>query len=199
MKTLTQKDGRHSKYFEIQEDGVFVKNIFAKEVNEYKVYFGDINEDETVFAKSKDLVLIGIVLIMLFNSILLTIIINNHYGYTYPSGMIVFGAAMAPSLIVAGLCNTEFRRENVKNIGASKPLSFFYRKKDMREVDLFISKIKEAKKQYFLKEYYKVDNIIPYQVQAGRIHWLYDNKYISESDAKFILDELESKRIIEGI
>ncbi|WP_326983716.1 hypothetical protein VUJ46_04005 [Chryseobacterium sp. MYb264] len=199
MKTLTQKDGRNSKYLEIQEDGVFVKNNFAKEVNEYKVYFGDINEDETVFRKSKDLVLIAIVLIMVFNSILLTIIINDHYGYTYPSGMIVFGVAMLPSLIVASICNTEFRRENVKNIGATKPLSFLYRKKDIQEVDLFISKIKDAKKQYFLKEYYKVDSILPYQVQMGRIHWLYDNRYINESDAKFIIDELESKRIIEGL
>jgi hypothetical protein len=199
MDTLTQKDGRNSKYFEIQEDGVFVRNNFAKEINEYKVYFGDINSDETVFRKSKDLVLIAITIIVLFNSILLTIVINEYYHFDYPAGMGVFGIAIIPSLIVTTLCNNEFRRENVKNLGASRPLAFLYRKKDTQEVDLFISKIKESKKAYFMKEYYKVDNIIPFDIQLARIHWLYEMKYISESDANFIIEEIDTRRIIKGL
>lgn len=198
MKTLAQKDGRNSKYFEIQEDGVFVKNNFAKEINQYKVYFGDINNDETVFRKSKDFVLIAITIVVLFNSIILTIVINGYYYFNYPAGMIVFGIAIIPSLIVTTICNSEFRRESTKNLGASRPLAFLYRKKDIQEVDLFISKIKESKKAYFMKEYYKVDNIIPFDVQLARIHWLYEMKYISESDANFIIEEIDTRRIIKG-
>ena len=56
----------------------------------------------------------------------------------------------------------------------------------------------EAKKDYFVKEYFKVDNLLPVDVQKGRIQWLYENKYVSEKDAKFILEELETKRIIGG-
>jgi hypothetical protein len=199
MNTLAQKDGRNSKCFEIQEDGVFVKNNFAKEINEYKVYFPDIQNDETVFRKKKDPVLIGIVISMIFNSILLTIVINETYQLSYSIGMIVFVTALIPSLIVTALCNNEFRRENSKSLTASKPLIFSYTKKEINEVDAFISNIKESKKQFFLKTYYKVDNLIPIPVQISRIHWLYENKYISESDAKFIIDELESKRILEGL
>lgn len=69
----------------------------------------------------------------------------------------------------------------------------------MAEVDLFIAEIKESKKNYFLKIYYKVDHLIPVHIQMSRIHWLYENRYITGSDAKFIIEQLESKRIIEGL
>lgn len=199
MNRLEQKDGRNKKYFEIQEDGVFVKTLFAKELNEYKVHFSDIQNDETVFRKSKDPVLIGIVISVILNSILLTIVINESYQLSYSSGMIVFFIAIAPSLIITALCNNEFRRENSKSIAAAKPLIFSYGKKQMADVDSFISKIKESRKEYYLKTYYKVDNLIPSQVQISRIHWLYENQYITESDAKFIIDEINSKRIIDGL
>jgi len=40
----------------------------------------------------------------------------------------------------------------------------------MAEVDLFIAEIKESKKNYFLKIYYKVDHLIPVHIQMSRIH-----------------------------
>ncbi|MGG5207762.1 hypothetical protein ACQWU4_02360 [Chryseobacterium sp. MIQD13] len=199
MKTLAQKDGRNTRYFEIKEDGVFVRTKLAKDFNEYKVHFTDIHDDESVFRKSKDLVLIAIVISAVFNSIMLTIIINESYQLSGSAGMIVFGIAMFPALIITGLCNNEFRIENVKNLAAAKPLIFSYTKKEMEEVDAFIAEIKNSKKDYYLKEYYKVDNLIPVHVQISRIHWLYENKYITESDAQFIIDELETKRIITGL
>jgi hypothetical protein len=199
MNILKQKNGRNSKYFEILEDGVLVKDNFAKEVQEYKVNFTDIQDDETVFRKSKDLVLLGIVISVVFNGIFLNIIINESFVLSGSMSMFVFALIMIPALVVVGLCNNEFRKENSKNLVAAKPIVFFYTKKDMVDVDLFISKIKESKRNYYLKNYYKVDNLIPVHVQISRIHWLYENKYISESDAHFIINELESKRIIEGL
>ena len=199
MNILKQKNGRNSKYFEILEDGVLVKDDFAKEVQEYTVYFTDIQDDEIVFRKSKDLVLLGIAVSVLVNSIFLNIIIKDSFDLSESMSVIVFAIVIIPALIVVGLCNNEFRKESSKNLVATKPIVFFYTKKDMIEVDLFISKIKESKKNYYLKTYYKVDNLIPVHVQIGRIHWLYENKYISESDAQFIINELESKRIIEGL
>jgi len=199
MNILKQKNGRNSKYFEILEDGVLVKNNFAKEVQEYRVYFTDIQDDEIVFRKAKDLVLLGIAVSVLFNGIFLNIIINDSFDLSGSMSVFVFALIMIPALVIVGLCNNEFRKESSKNLAATKPIVFFYTKKDMIEVDSFISKIKESKKNYYLKTYYKVDNLIPVQVQIGRIHWLYENKYISESDAEFIIDELENKRIIEGL
>ncbi|REC76410.1 hypothetical protein DRF60_13660 [Chryseobacterium elymi] len=199
MNSLAQKDGRNTRYFEIQEDGVFVRTKFAKELNEYKVHFTDIHDDESVFRKSKDLVLVAIAISVVFNSIMLTIIINENYQLSVSSGMIVFGIAMIPSLIVTTWCNNEFKAESSKNIAAAKPLIFSYAKKEMEEVDAFIAEIKKSKKEYYLREYYKVDNLIPTHTQIARIHWLYENKYITESDAQFIIDELETKRIINGL
>jgi hypothetical protein len=62
---------------------------------------------------------------------------------------------------------------------------------------MLIAEIKKCKRDYYLKEYYKVDNLIPIPTQIARIHWLYESKYISESDAQFIIDELETRRIIK--
>lgn len=199
MRTLSQKSGRNKIYFEIKEDGVFVKNGFIKELHEYKVHFADIYEDETVFRKKKDWVLVLIGISMAFNSILLTIVINQSYNLSGTSGMIVFGLAMVPTLIFGGLCNNEFRAESSKSLAAAKPINFSYSKKEKEEVDAFIAEIQKNKKDYYLKEYYRVDNLIPIQTQIARIHWLYENKYITESDAQFILEELETQRIIRGI
>ncbi|SHE38119.1 hypothetical protein [Chryseobacterium takakiae] len=199
MNILNQKDGRNKKYFEIQEDGVFVRTLFAKELNEYKVHFNDIQNDESVFRKSKDPILIGIVVSVILNSILLTIFINDNYNLSFSAGMIVFGIAIIPSLLVTALCNNEFKKDNSKSLAATKPLIFSYSNKQMTEVDSFISKIKECKKNYYLKTYYKVDNLIPPHIQISRIHWLYENQYITESDATFIIAEINSKKIIDGL
>jgi hypothetical protein len=199
METLTQKNGRNSSFFEIKEDGVFVKNSFTKELHEYKVHFADIYDDETVFRKTKDWVLLAIVISVLFNSILLTIVINQTYQLSASSGMIVFVIALFPSLIVTGLCNSEFKAMSSKSLAAAKPINFSYSKKEMEEVDAFIAEIRKSRKDYYLKEYYRVDNLIPIHTQIARIHWLYENKYISESDAQFIIDELETQRIIKGL
>lgn len=199
MNILNQKDGRNKKYFEIQEDGVFVRTLFAKELNEYKVHFNDIQNDESVFRKSKDPILIGIVVSVILNSILLTIFINDNYNLSFSAGMIVFGIAIIPSLVVTALCNNEFKKDNSKSLAAAKPLIFSYGKKQMTEVDSFISKIKECKKNYYLKTYYKVDNLIPSHIQISRIHWLYENQYITESDATFIIAEINNRKIIDGL
>lgn len=199
MNTLTQKNGRNSKYFEIHEDGVFIKDDFAKEVQEYKVHFNDIQDEEIIFRKTKDFLLIIVAVSVLFNGIFLTIIINESYNLSESMGMLVCAVMMIPVFIVTGLCNNEFRKETSKSLTAKRPITFFYTKKDMEKVDLFISEIKENKKNFYLKEYYKIDNLIPSHVQISRIHWLYENKYINESDARFIIDEIESKRIIEGL
>ncbi|WP_080779374.1 hypothetical protein [Chryseobacterium phocaeense] len=198
MKSLSQKEGRNTRYFEIQEDGVLVRTNIAKAFNEYKIHFTDIYDDESVFRKTKDFVLIGIAVSVVLNSIMLTIIINESYQLSQSAGMIVFVIAMMPAFVITALCNNEFKIENAKNIAASKPLLFSYRKKEMEEVDAFIAEIKKGKKEYYLREYYKVDKLIPTQTQIARIHWLYENKYITESDAEFIIEELETQRIIRG-
>ncbi|SMO65321.1 hypothetical protein SAMN06265171_10488 [Chryseobacterium rhizoplanae] len=113
--------------------------------------------------------------------------------------MIVFVIALFPSLIVTGLCNSEFKAMSSKGLAAAKPINFSYSKKEMEDVDAFIAEIKKCRKDYYLKEYYRVDNLIPIQTQIARIHWLYENKFISESDAQFIIDELETQRIIKGL
>ena len=199
MNILKQKNGRNSKYFEIQEDGLFVKDNFAKEVQEYKVFFNEIQDEETVFRKHKDFALIIIILSILFNGILLNIVINENFNFSYSVRFIVFVIIMIPVLMGVSFCNNEFKKENVKNLTAKRPITFFYTEKDVEEVDVFILNIKKKKKEFYLKEYYKVDNLIPSHIQISRIHWLYESKYISESDAKFIIDEIESKRIIEGL
>ena len=166
---------------------------------EFKIHFEDIYEEETVSRKSKDFVLIFFFVFNAVQRYFLSIIINDYYNFSYPNGLFVFIACIIPALVTIGFCNNEFKNEASKHLSAKRSLKFHYNKDDKEKVDLFISNIKESKKDFYLKEYYKVDNLIPTQVQIARIHWLYECKYITESDAKFILDELNSKRIIEGM
>ena len=198
MKILNQKYNRHSKTFEIVEDGVFVIEKTSNTNNEYKVHFEDIGTEEFVLNKKKDSAITILLLSLLFNAIFSCYIIFREFEIPDKYLLLILNACLVPFYIVIGIYWSEFKNESIKVLKSKNPINFFYREKERKEVNDFITLIKESKKQFFINQYYKVDNLIPIDVQKHRIHWLYENKYISESDAKFILDELESKRIIEG-
>jgi hypothetical protein len=84
--------------------------------------------------------------ISVFNSILLTIVINESYKLSTSSGMIVFVIAMIPSLIITGLCNNEFKVASSKSLAAAKPINFSYLKKEMEEVDAYCRNQKMQKR-----------------------------------------------------
>lgn len=199
MNNLNQKFNRNTKYFEILENGVLIKDKTPKQNQEYTVAFNNITDEEFTVNRTKDTVLIVLILSLLFNAIFLNIVIQETYEIPLKFSLLVFFVLLIPFLSLIIFFGNEFKKDNFKILKASQPINFFYGKKDKNAVDEFIKKIKEAKKDYFIKEYFKVDNLLPVDVQKGRIHWLYENKYISEKDAKFILEELETKRIIDGI
>ena len=198
MKILNQKYNRHSKSFEILEDGVLVKEKSPSTSSEYKVHFEDIGTEEFILDKNKDFTITILLLSLFFNAILASYIIFQEFEIPDKYILLVLNACLIPFYVVIGIYRSEFKNESIKVLKSKNPISFFYREKERKEVDYFVALIKESKKQFFISQYYKVDNLIPIEVQKHRIHWLYENKYISESDAKFILSELESKRIIEG-
>ena len=198
MKILNQKYNRHSKTFEIVEDGVFVIEKTSNTNNEYKVHFEDIGTEEFILNKKKDSAITILLLSLLFNAIFSCYIIFQEFEIPDKYLLLILNACLVPFYIVIVIYWSEFKNESIKVLKSKNPINFFYREKERKEVNDFITLIKESKKQFFINQYYKVDNLIPIDVQKHRIHWLYENKYISESDAKFILDELESKRIIEG-
>lgn len=115
MNSLKQKNGRNAKYFEILEDGILVKDDFAKEVQEYKVHFTEIQDDETVFRKSKDFVLLGIAISVVFNGIFLNIIINESFNLSRSVGIFVFALIMIPALVVVDyvIMNSEKKTQRV--------------------------------------------------------------------------------------
>jgi uncharacterized membrane protein YkgB len=92
--------------------------------------------------------------------------------------LLILNACLIPFYIVIGIYWSEFKNESIKVLKSKNPINFFYREKERKEVNDFITLIKESKKQFFINQYYKVDNLIPIDVQKHRIHWLYENKYI---------------------
>ena len=66
MKILNQKYNRHSKTFEIVEDGVFVIEKTSNTNNEYKVHFEDIGTEEFILNKKKDSAITILLLSLLF-------------------------------------------------------------------------------------------------------------------------------------
>lgn len=198
MNNLKQKNNRNSKYFEILENGIFVKDKTSKQNQEYIVLFNEITDEQFIINRTKDVILIVLMLSLLLNAIFLNILIQESFEIPFKYGILVFFVLLIPFLILIAFFGNEFKKENLKILKASKPINFFYEKKDKESVDKFLKEIKEAKKQFYIKEYFKIDNLLPFEVQKQRIHWLYENKYITEKDAKFILEELETKRIING-
>ncbi|SIT01344.1 hypothetical protein SAMN05421789_11717 [Kaistella chaponensis] len=198
MTELVQKINRRAKTFKILDDGILVNYSNAHETQEYKISYSDIGNDEIISKSKKDVVLIFLMISMVFNAILITALIGDTYNLSIKTGIIFFFVALVPVFIIGGIYGSEFKKENLKTVSANKPLSFFYRKKDEKNVDDFISKIYEAKKNFLVKQYYKIDDLLPLDTQKFRIQWLYENKYISEEETKFILEEIETQRIIKG-
>ena len=78
-----------------------------------------------------------------------------------------------------------------KHIESSKLFYFIYTKKNAIEVDNFIDLIFKKQVEYFRKEYFQIDPVLPHNIQADRYIWLYTSKYITENEYEVIREDLD--------
>ena len=138
MNNLKQKFNRHTKYFEILENGVLIKDKTAKQNQEYTVTFNNITEEEFIINRTKDIVIITLILSLLFNAIFLNIVIQETYEIPLKFGFLVFFVLLIPFLSLVIFFGNEFKKDNFKILKASQPINFFYSKKEMNAVDVFM-------------------------------------------------------------
>lgn len=196
MNTLFQKIKRDKRYFQIVEDGVFVDFETAKNNQKYKVLFTEIKPEVIRDKNSADVVVVMLVFSLLLNVILCMASLENLFELSMSGGKIVLMILLLLFSIAIVFFKDRLIVSDIKFIPGEKPLQFLYTKEQSVEVDQFIDAIFKARKQFYVNKYYKIDNILPYSTQKNNIVWLYQNAYITESEAKFILNELETQRII---
>ncbi|SNV34156.1 hypothetical protein [Chryseobacterium taklimakanense] len=199
MKYLEQNFKRDKRSFQITEKGVLVKLNSKNEIQQYEVPFEEIGTQTLIYRNSPDTAVILLLFSSLFNIIFLLALLDDSFGLTITGGKIVLFIFIVIFTVLVAIFGKSLKSENIKKLDGIKPLLFFYDHKSEKEVDGFIAEILNSKRDFFIKEYYKIDNLLPIEVQKNRIHWLYESKYINEDDAKFILEELDRKRIIEGL
>ncbi len=198
MNILKQKIRKDKRRFEIVDDGVIVDINNLGSIQNYKVNFDEIRKDEFINIKSADTIVWLFVFSAIFNVIFLTIILTEFGNISFENGKWIFLGLMSVIIIIFGTLKDHFQKVNIKTLESNKPLNFIYTKKTSNEVDNFISQIKEKQKTFLKNLYFKVDPIIPFEVQKSRILWLYETEIISEKEYRNILSELERKKVIEG-
>ena len=114
MKILNQKYNRHSKTFEIVEDGVFVIEKTSNTNNEYKVHFEDIGTEEFILNKKKDSAITILLLSLLFNAIFSCYIIFQEFEIPDKYLLLILNACLVPFYIVIGIYWSEFKNESIK-------------------------------------------------------------------------------------
>lgn len=196
MSSLFQKIRRDQRFFQIVEDGVLVDLVAAFQQSKYKVHFNDMRPEVIRQRNAADTLVVLLLFSLLMNIILCLASLENLFELTLSAGKIVLVVLLSLFALAFVLLKERLVVSDVKTIVANKPLQFLYGHQHQAEVDRFIEEIFEARKQYFVKKLYKVDNILPYSTQRKNIIWLYQNQFITESDARFILKEIETQRII---
>jgi uncharacterized membrane protein len=198
MKHIKQKIRSDKREFRIVEDGIIVDINNVGNIQNYKVNFNEIRRDEFINVKTAHPLAWLFILSGVLNVILLTTILTEFFQTSFEQGKWIFIGAFAVFLIIIVTLKDHFQKVDIKNLDANKPLSFIYTKKYKSEVDKFINQIHLEQKEFFKKNYYRIDAVLPFDVQKNRILWLYENKYIAENEYKAILKELENKRLIDG-
>ena len=198
MKTLSQKIRNNKRIFTIQEDGVLVDINNLGNIQKYKVNYDEIRKDEYVHIQSAHALVWLFIISGLFNVILFTALLTETFGWLNSYGQwVLFGGLFIFSLVVVAF-KEHFQRVDLKSLDANKALSFVYTKKQRKAVDDFILQIKKAQEQYFKDKYFKIDPVIPIDIQKTRLLWLYDNQYINESEYRVVMEELEQRWLANG-
>lgn len=198
MKDLKQKIRNDKREFRIVEDGIIADINNVGNIQSYKVNFDEIRSDEFINVKTAHPLAWLFIVSGILNVILLTTLLTEFFQTSFEQGKWIFIGALGVLIIIIGTLKEHFQQVDMKHLDANKPLSFIYTKKYKSEVDNFISQIHLDQKEFFKKTYYRIDPVLPFDVQKSRILWLYENKYIAEKEYRTILNELENKKLIDG-
>jgi hypothetical protein len=174
--------------FEILDDEIFVDLNTAKHKLKYNIPLEDIKNTHFISkSKQNGFTLIAVFSIIL-NFIFVIYIFTEYLDLTKNSLLSIFFSISFALIFVLKSFSEEF---DEKHIDSSKLFYFIYTKKNALEIDNFIKLVYQKQIEFFRKKYFKIDPVLPYNVQYERYIWLYTNKYISENEYEVIKEDLD--------
>ena len=188
MDKLKIKVRNQSQEFEILEDSLFVNLNTVKHKLKYKIPFEEIKNDCYTIRSKGDKKDTFLYISIFFNIILSFFIFFENYKINL---IYVYALIFPFTMVLSFLFNEINKGFEEKHIESSKILYFICTKKNSVEVDNFINLLFKKRNAYFKNKYFLIDPVLPYNVQYERHIWLYNNKYISETEFEVIKEELD--------
>ncbi|WP_291099955.1 MULTISPECIES: hypothetical protein [unclassified Flavobacterium] len=174
--------------FEILEDEINVDLNTEKHKIQYNIPLEEIQKTQYI-NKNKP----GKTTLILFASLLINvnfILLAIFDFYKFNPDLVQY-ILFTTCLLFLGIIKKFLDGHNEKHIDSSKLLYFIYTKNNAVEVDKFIQLIYQKQIEFFRKKYFKIDPVLPYNVQYERYIWLYSNKYINENEYEIIKEDLD--------
>lgn len=193
---LKQKRWPEYKIFEIVEDGIKLEVRTNEFYNMQTIKFEKIGFEEQVKRLSPTGLSVALFISFLFNICFAGAYIGRLLESTSKIAQGGISAGLIVGLSVFAYQIFKFNKE--KFIIGEVALSFWYYKKDMVKVDQFIDKLKQAKKDYFRKKYFVVDESEEFEYSLQKFNWLKSLEYITEEEHKDLTKELTDKKVIKG-
>lgn len=175
-------------FFEILDNEIIADLNTAKHKLKYNIPLEDIKNTHFISRAKHNSFTILAYISFVFNVLLIYyLLVDKLELYSIVTQSIIISAVLFFTYIL----KLNFEEYDEKHIDSSKLFYFIYTRKNRIEVDKFIELIYKKQIEYFRKNYFIVDSILPYQVQYERYIWLYSNKYISENEFEVIKEDLD--------
>ena len=188
MNSLQIELKNQSQEFTILDDSLAVNLNTDEHKLKYKIPFEEIKNSTFIIKKKRDKTVALFYISVFFNVILILFIFSDEFKLD----LIYAYALIFPLSLLLVLAFNEINKGyEEKHIESDKILYFIFTKKNEKEVEEFISSLFLSRNNFFRRKYLRIDPIIPYHIQNGRILWLYSNKYISESEYELVKEDLD--------
>lgn len=197
---LRQKKNQETRSYEIIEGGVKVEFKKAANFQSYVVKFENIGFEEVIVKHKPEALSAGLYVSVLINMVLVIAIIIQFFKEE------LLRSPMFPTILTSGVLGgmsvwavSLFKTQYDKYLKGAESLVFFYGDKEKKEVDDFISVLKEGQRKYIRNKYMIIDDLLPVENQKEIFLWLYQMKFISRDELEMLLENLNNIRITKGL
>lgn len=198
MTDIYQKRGKEIRGYKIKKDGLDSEIKTNGNHQSFKIRFEEIDFNEIVLTKKPQPIEVGLFISVFFNLILLLVLFSDWLVKTSGNETIISAVAIG---LLGGLSVwmiNLFKRSKEKILKGAQNIFFFYESKEQSTVDSFIENLKVRQRDYMRKKYMQVDTLRPKESQEQTFFWLHDREFITKQELEILIDELNSRMIIDG-
>jgi hypothetical protein len=194
---IEQKKWPYYRKYEIKSDRLEIDFKTDNGTFTQTAWFEEIEFEVQIENKKPSPIKTGLAVSIIFNVMLLILYLGDRFiDLNSPMN---FQTMIAIPIAFLVFVKTYFRVEKLKFLlGGKKILSFWYDDKNKKEVDTFILKLKEAKRNYIREKYLKIEELEESSAVRAKLSWLKAAEHIDENELKEWLERLEKRTMIKG-